>query len=400
MNRPSAVTIDRHHPATRHAALARLADFVPLAGSVYAAERNADHGPGRHHNVSRLSAALRRRLVSETDVLRPILARHGHEADSFVSEVFWRTYFKGWLESRPMVWDMFRGALDRIDARLARDDNLAARHLAAIRGETGIDCFDHWMAELATTGYLHNWARMQVASIWIFTFELPWELGARHFLDHLVDADPASNTLSWRWVAGLHTRGKTYLADAARITRMTGGRFHPVGLATRPRIPDAPEPPRAVAPREVTMPIVDQPALVWISPEDCSLETEPALARLPVRAVAVLPQADAADHIATRDALARAAAHWGVPALECVDADDLARVARSTGCEQVITGRAAVGPAFDRLITLRAALRREGLALAEHVRVWDRNAWPHATRGFFALREKIPDLLAAAGLPR
>ena len=64
----------------------------------------------------------------------------------------------------------------------------------------------------------------------------------------------------------------------------------------------------------------------------------------------------------------------------------------------MVTGRAAVGPAFDRLIAVRAALRREGLPLTEHARVWDRNAWVHATRGFFALREKIPDLLAAAGL--
>ena len=68
------------------------------------------------------------------------------------------------------------------------------------------------------------------------------------------------------------------------------------------------------------------------------------------------------------------------------------------GAQQVVTGRAAVGPAFDRLVEVRSALRREALPLAEHARVWDRNAWAHATRGFFALREKIPDLVAAAGL--
>ena len=393
-----AAITQTQHPVTRSAALERLDRFVPIAGADYAAGRNADHGPGRHHAVSRLSAALRRRTLSEAEVLRPVLAHHGAEADSFVSEVFWRTYFKGWLESRPIVWQHYLGSLDRIDARLADDDNLAARHLAAIRGETGIDCFDHWIGELAETGYLHNWARMQVASIWIFTLGLPWELGARHFLGHLVDGDPASNTLSWRWVAGLHTRGKSYLAEAGRITRMTGGRFHPVGLATRPRIPDAPEPPPAAKPREVAVPLVDVPTLLWISPEDCSLETEPAMARLPVRAVAVLPEANAADHAATRDALARAAAHWGVAALECADVDALIAAAREAGAQQVVTGRAAVGPAFDRLIAVRAALRREGLPLTEHARVWDRNAWVHATRGFFALREKIPDLLAAAGL--
>jgi deoxyribodipyrimidine photo-lyase len=64
--------------------------------------------------------------------------------------------------------------------------------------------------ELVETGYLHNHARMWFASIWIFTLRLPWELGADFFLRHLLDGDAASNTLSWRWVAGLHTKGKHY----------------------------------------------------------------------------------------------------------------------------------------------------------------------------------------------
>ncbi len=378
----------------------RLTQFVPHAGSAYASGRNADHGPGRHDAVSRLSAALRRRTLSEVEVLRPIIAAHGPAADAFASEVFWRTYFKGWLEARPLVWHGWLAALDRIDARLVEDDTLSARHLAAIRGETGIDCFDHWIGELATTGYLHNWARMQVASIWIFTLGLPWELGARHFLQTLHDADPASNTLSWRWVAGLHTRGKAYLAEAGRITRMTGGRFSPLGLATRPRIPDAPDHPPAAPPREPVAPVFDAPTLLWISPEDCSLETEPALGRLPVRAVAVMDEPGAIDRAATDDALARAAAHFGVPALRVAGPVALSALATDAGCTQVVTGRAAVGPALDRLIAVRGALRRDGLALAEHVRVWDRNAWPHATRGFFALRERIPDLMAAAGLAK
>ena len=101
-------------------------------------------------------------------------------------------------------------------------------------GATGIDCFDAWARELVATGYLHNHARMWFASIWIFTLRLPWELGADFFLRHLIDGDPASNTLSWRWVAGLQTAGKTYLATAENIARFTGGRFAPQGLATRP----------------------------------------------------------------------------------------------------------------------------------------------------------------------
>ena len=94
-------------------------------------------------------------------------------------------------------------------------------------GQTGIECFDTWARELTTTGYLHNYARMWFASIWIFTLKLPWQLGPDFFLRHLLDGDTASNTLSWRWVAGLQTVGKTYLARAANISRYTGGRFKP-----------------------------------------------------------------------------------------------------------------------------------------------------------------------------
>ena len=61
---------------------------------------------------------------------------------------------------------------------------------------------------------------MWFASIWIFTLRLPWELGANFFYDHLLDADPASNTLSWRWVTGLQTQGKIYLATENNIEKV------------------------------------------------------------------------------------------------------------------------------------------------------------------------------------
>ena len=66
---------------------------------------------------------------------------------------------------------------------------------------------------------------MWFASIWVHTLNLPWELGANFFLTHLLDADPASNTLSWRWVAGLHTEGKVYLANEDNIKKFTKERY-------------------------------------------------------------------------------------------------------------------------------------------------------------------------------
>ena len=71
---------------------------------------------------------------------------------------------------------------------------------------------------------------MWFASIWIFTLKLPWQLGANFFLHHLYDGDSASNTLSWRWVAGLQTIGKNYLATSANIAKYTSGRLRPNNL--------------------------------------------------------------------------------------------------------------------------------------------------------------------------
>src|SRR6056297_3730560 len=243
----------------RDEGLRRLAAFVPLAGRDYAACRNYDL-PG-HPHVSVLSPYLRHRLLTEEEVLAAVLGRFSlSTAEKFVQEVFWRTYWKGWLEMRPGVWSDYRRGVHRGLDRIATEGGLRRTWEAACSGETGIDAFDHWARELVETGYLHNHARMWFASIWVFTLELPWELGADFFLRHLLDGDPASNTLSWRWVAGLQTRGKTYLARTDNIAKYTDGRFPPThGLArTAPPLAEPllprPLPPPAPAPPNTSLP--------------------------------------------------------------------------------------------------------------------------------------------------
>lgn len=376
-------------PLTRRDALARLDAFVPQAGSAYAARRNFVSANGNHRDVSRLSAALRRRVIGEDEVVRAVLSAHLFErAEKFIAEVFWRTYWKGWLEARPGVWAQTLAA-----ATLQQTDPAIAR---AMEGRTGIAAFDHWARELAETGYLHNWARMQVASIWTFTLGLPWQSGAAWTYDRLIDADPASNTLSWRWVAGLHTAGKAYLADADRIATMTGGALQAHGLAREARIPqDMPLPPR-VPLRAPHAPDPAQPTLVLITPEDCSLET--VLPAMDIRAVVTLPDAarSAADGIALSDALARAAAHWQCPAL--ANAGDLSALARGLGCTQIVTGFAPTGLVATALAQMAPALATQGITLAEYQRDWDRLAWPHCTKGFFQLKSHIPALLRERGI--
>ena len=86
------------------------------------------------------------------------------------------------------------------------------------------------MKELKENNYLHNHARMWFASIWIFTLKLPWQLGAEFFLQHLFDGDAASNTLGWRWVAGVQTKGKNYIAKEWNIKLFSDNRFQNVKL--------------------------------------------------------------------------------------------------------------------------------------------------------------------------
>jgi hypothetical protein len=237
-------------PATRTEALRLLQAFVPHAGRTYAATRNHDRPDQGHSNVSRLSPYLRHRIITEADVLEAVLGRHSAAAaEKFVQEVYWRTYWKGWLEMRPGVWADYRRDLDTV---MARDDGDLARAIGhAEDGETGIDAFNAWARELRDTGYLSNHARMWAASIWIFTLCLPWEAGADWFMRNLLDGDPASNTLSWRWVAGLQTRGKAYVARASNIARYTDGTVRSQGPAERdadalggPRAARAPRTPR------------------------------------------------------------------------------------------------------------------------------------------------------------
>ncbi|MGB0514104.1 MAG: FAD-binding domain-containing protein, partial [Wenzhouxiangellaceae bacterium] len=243
-------------PPRRADALDRLREFVPCAGRKYAASRNADPGPGLRENVSMLSPYVRHRLITEHEIVEAVLARHSASAaEKFIQEVLWRTYWKGWLQMRPSVWADFLAERDADRERIESNSGRATALAEAERGSTGIDCFDDWVAELKATGYLHNHVRMWFASIWIFTLKLPWALGADFFLRHLLDADPASNTLGWRWVAGIQTPGKTYRARASNIAKYTGGKYEPEGLAEEaPPIRDESPPERRQIPPPDTVP--------------------------------------------------------------------------------------------------------------------------------------------------
>ena len=398
-------------PASRDAALARLERFAPRAGRRYAETRNYDYGPNQRVNVSMLSPYLRHRLIGEREVLQTTLDHHSSAAaEKFVQEVFWRAYFKGWLEHHPGVWQRYVADVDQLTDRLHDDSALARSYDAAVGGQTGIDCLDAWATELQDTGYLHNHARMWFASIWVYTLKLPWQLGADFFYRHLLDGDPASNTLSWRWVCGLHTRGKTYLARASNIRRYTEQRFDPVGLADAAPPLDEDRPAERVPLVEATTSLPDGDFGLLITEEDCWPETLLAHRR-PSAALALdhdsrspLPVGEAArsfTNAALDDALARVRRLHGVPVERRTAADwveTLLDWSKATGVERLVTAAPACGPVFDRLSEARPTLAAGGVSLDLLRREYDRLCWPHAARGFFRLRKQIPDLLATLGL--
>jgi deoxyribodipyrimidine photo-lyase len=381
-------------PATREAALARLRAFAPRMGAAYAAGRNTDPGPGARRDVSLLSPALRHRLATEAEAVRAALAAQGPvRAEKFIQEVFWRSYWKGWLELRPGVWDAYRAALARDRAMLATNGGLRAAHEKAVNAATGIACFDAWMAELRDSGWLHNHARMWFASIWCFTLRLPWTLGADLFLHHLLDADAASNTLSWRWVAGMQTPGKHYVARAENIRRHTLGRFDPAGELDENPLPLPAEPWPAMRPLPPPDPPPAGPVALLLHEDDLGVESLP-LAGLDVRAIGgfAVPAARsptgcsalAGAHVraALRDGLDRAAARFGVPAEPVADP---AAWAAAQGLP-VVMPWAPVGWTAE-------ALRTSGLRAHRLRRDWDSACWPLATKGFFPFRTAIPHLL-------
>ena len=213
--------------ASRAKAVDKLTNFIEQNLSDYSKLRNFDFGPSDRSNTSCLSPYITHGIINELEVVNKSLKKFSFaKNEKFIQEVLWRVYWKGWLELRPNVWSDYLLELGKVKDQFKNNQN----YLDAIEGKTNIDCFNEWVIELKESNYLHNHTRMWFASIWIFTLELPWQLGAEFFMQHLFDGDAASNTLGWRWVAGVQTQGKHYLASEWNINKFTNNRFKNIKL--------------------------------------------------------------------------------------------------------------------------------------------------------------------------
>lgn len=385
--------------ATRSEGLRRLSEFLPKAGAEYASKRNFDLGPLKHIHVSCLSPYTRNRLISEQEIAKCVLAAHGFAAsEKYISEVCWRTYWKGWLEHRPYVWTSYLADAAMIKSQQCYDDNLYQKALSA---ESGIECFDFWVKELQETGYLHNHARMWFASIWIHTLCLPWQLGAEFFLRYLIDGDPASNTLSWRWVAGLHTKGKSYLARSSNIAKYTDFRFSPKNgqLASSPLSFEQ----DAAIDQEIAftslpghLPQKVKALVLW--PDDLSVDCLEGM-NLPSQVAMIDPQwesegVETSNLVnsfranAMQDTEARIMQVPGVELRILKSKDEFKAWLESSNINTLAWYRPFVGHG----LTLSQHLQSEfkAIDLIELRRPWDQLFFPHAKKGFFSLKKSIP----------
>ena len=393
--------------ATRQQAIELLNAFTPNMGKRYESGRNYDNGPGRHHAVSMLSPYVSRRLITEQELVGAAINAHGPDkAFKFIEEVFWRSYFKGWLELRPSIWSDYVVGLEGDLAVLEKDKRLRADYRAAIDGETGIECFDAWSAELCETGYLHNHARMWFASIWIFTLKLPWRLGADFFYRHLLDGDAASNTLSWRWVAGLHTRGKPYAARADNIATFSGGRFTPGHneLAEVTEGLEASEPdglPAAGKPRAYEQPAPGVPSVLLLTTEDACVQ-DFDLAQFDIQKVIMVNVSGQRSPLVVSDAVVQfdqntlddTAARLGFETVHAKP-DSLVDALTGAGTKQIITPYVTQGPLYDLMTNTKKQLDQKDVRITELKREWDTLVWPHAKAGFFRVKKQIPAVLSA-----
>lgn len=331
--------------------------------------------------------------MGEDEIIKIILAEQSFaDVQKFIEEVCWRTYWRGWLRQHPTIWQGYKANL--VELTDTYTDDLWGR---AISGQTNIGCFDHWVHELKSTGYLHNHARMWFASIWIHTLKLPWELGAHFFMEHLLDADAASNTLSWRWVAGLHTKGKQYLARTSNISKYTGGRFSPAGLATEPvAVPDHDAKLERVELEDLT--IVQGKHEHWlVLADDWTLERY--LSDGSAKTIAMIhPELLYPDSSALRKAFVEGLFHdakerhrfkcdqlmvidsWQQFTDYCCDKREIAYL------------QPDVGPVEDAFLAMTANAPQ--IQWVPNIRPWDGALFPYCGRGFFQLKKVIPQLLS------
>jgi deoxyribodipyrimidine photo-lyase len=202
----------------RRAALDRLRAFEPRD---YARTRN----DVLHRGVSALSMYIRHGVLGLAELRDYVLARFGRGpgADKFINELGWRAFFQAVYAS---LGDRVHHDVEAPKYGRGATAARRARELPAdvARAETGLLCIDESLRELFDSGYMHNHGRMWVAAYLQHWRGVDWRAGAELFYRHLLDGDPASNSLSWQWVASSFSH-KPYFFNRQNVERFSGGAY-------------------------------------------------------------------------------------------------------------------------------------------------------------------------------
>lgn len=193
----------------RQAAEYAMTQMDPIA---YARTRNFGDG-----KVTRLSPYIRHGILSLNEVRNHAIAQCSEpvQMSKFIQELGWRDFWQRVYAAHPeWAWQDVEPYKTGFSAKDYNDDLPED----IMRGTTGIACIDAFICELTATGYLHNHARMYLASYIVHFRRVKWQAGAQWFLQHLLDGDVASNNFSWQWVASTFSN-KPYIFNLENVAK-------------------------------------------------------------------------------------------------------------------------------------------------------------------------------------
>jgi deoxyribodipyrimidine photo-lyase len=259
--------------AGEEAARRRLRRFLAQGAAHYAARRDfpAQDGTSRLSPQLRFGALSIRACFREAREAAADDARAARGIGKWLDELVWREFYAAVLASFPHVLrGAFRSEFDRV-----RWNDDASGFRAWCEGRTGYPFVDAGMRQLAATGWMHNRARMVVASFLAKDLLVDWRRGERFFMQRLVDGDPASNDGGWQWAVSTGTDAQPYFRIFNPVAQ--GLRFDPHGDYVRRYVPELARLPGAAAHRPWESPgaAPDYPAPIV----DHAARREEALAR-------------------------------------------------------------------------------------------------------------------------
>ena len=213
-----------HIQGGRQEAEMKLANIDPVG---YAETRNFGHG-----KITRLSPYIHHGILSLNEARNFALTKCSEPAEitKFIQELAWRDFWQRALAAHP---DWAWNDIEPYKTGFAPNDYSDHLPEDIARGKTGIACMDAFIKELIDTGYIHNHARMYLASYVVHFRRVKWQTGARWFLRHLLDGDLASNNLSWQWVASTFSN-KPYIFNLENVDKYFGTLIDTSPLANQP----------------------------------------------------------------------------------------------------------------------------------------------------------------------